>query len=82
MTSIPTPVHGGNDPDWMNYQRVGWGRALSSTTQALTGTAIEDAVCDGIAYLLHFAHAMGQDPAEELARAVRHFNAETGDGKL
>lgn len=75
---IPTPIHGGKDPDEMNSQRTGWGLDLVATIQRLTGADQEDAVCDAIAYLLHAAQHLQQNPAHELIRAIHHFNAETG----
>lgn len=75
-----TPIYGGKDPDGMNERREHWGWELASRLMYRTGTDREDAVCDAICNLLHHAVALGQDPAEELARAVSHFNAETGEG--
>ena len=80
MTEISTPVHGGKDPDELNAMRVEWGKTLCRTTKAMTATDSEDVICDSICNLLHACPAMGQDPAAELEQAVRHFNAETGEG--
>lgn len=78
MTDIPTPIHGGKDPDNMNLQRTGWGMDLVDKIVAMTGTDIDDAVCDAICNLLHAAQHLQQNPAHELIRAIHHFNAETG----
>lgn len=78
--TIPNPIHGGKDPDGMNAKRTAWGAIIARTQRFHTCVDHEDAVCDAIANLLHHACAIGQDPADELARAVRNFNAETGDG--
>ena len=73
---IPTPIHGGKDPDDMNVQRLGWGLDLIDKIMALTGTDHDDAVSDAIAYLLHAACYLKQDPARELICAIHHFNAD------
>lgn len=79
MVSIPTPVHGGHDPDDMQSRREGWGAELAAHVASLTGTDPDDAVADAISYLLHHAHATGQGPATQLHRAVRAFNEETSE---
>ncbi len=76
--TIAAPINGKHDPEEMNGKRAGWGLALVTQVRLLTGTEQEDAVCDAIAYLLHAAAIMGDDPAEQLARAVQHYNQETG----
>lgn len=80
VTHIPVPVHGGQDPDNMDEERIAWGLDLLGRCCKLTGTDTETAIRDAIAYLLHAAVEMGQDPAYELFCAVDHFNAETGEG--
>lgn len=79
ITKIPLPVHGGHDPDDMQGEREEWGHSLATHVSRLTGTDPEDAVADAISYLLHHAHATGQNPAYQLYRAVRAFNEETSE---
>jgi hypothetical protein len=74
------PIHGGEDPDGMNAQRIAWGIAIAGKCHELTGADPEDRVSDAIAYLLHAAPAFGETTHRALERAVFHFNAETGEG--
>lgn len=78
-TYIQPPVHGGKDPDKLNSRRAAWGLLTQKYFQQMTGSEDENAISDLIADLLHTAHGMGQDPAEELRRAVFQFNAETSE---
>lgn len=71
------PVHGGGDPENMNAKRIAWGQSLAHHCHKLTGTDMEDAVSDAIAYLLHAAPTWGETAEDVIRRAVHHFNEET-----
>lgn len=77
-TTTETPKTLPPDPEGMNDARAGWAeRALSEFMRA-TGTDREDAICDLIADLRHWADRNGQDFDHEADRGRRHYEAEIG----
>jgi hypothetical protein len=43
------------------------------------GTDQENAVCDMVCNLMHYAQRAGMDPVAEIERAIRHWYEETND---
>ena len=76
-SSITIPQAGPNDPDGLNEQRADWARDAIERFVDRTGTDKEDALCDLLCDLLHYADQYGYDFANELRRACDHFVAET-----
>ncbi len=65
------------DPDGMNDRRSAWaGRAVAAFREA-TRTDAEDALCDLLADLMHWADRSNFDFAAALVRAEFHYHAET-----
>jgi hypothetical protein len=65
------------DPEGMNDERAAWaGRAVRVFTEA-TGTDAEDALCDLLADLMHWADRHRFDFDHELQRGRSHYEAET-----
>ena len=68
------------DPECMNGKRSMWAAQSLSTFQAATGTDLEDALCDLLADLMHWADRHGFDFNHELQRGLDHYEAETAGG--
>jgi hypothetical protein len=75
------------DPDGQNDNHAEWARCAIAHFQIVTGADWDDAVADLLCDLMHLcdreAKADGEtvfDFNTELARARRHYEAETGDG--
>lgn len=65
------------DPEGMNDRRAVWGFEAIAEFRRRTGADHEDALCDFLADLMHYADRSGQDFAAELERARVHYAAET-----
>jgi hypothetical protein len=65
------------DPDQMNEKRALWAEAALLAFQSLTGTDMEDAVCDLTADLMHWCDRHGMDFDNELQRGHGHYVEET-----
>jgi hypothetical protein len=68
------------DPENMNGDRAEWAAAALRHFQCCTGTDYDDSVTDLLGDLMHWCDRNGVDFGDELARARRHYHAET-DGK-
>lgn len=66
------------DPEGMNERRARWAGVALAAFMAATGTDLEDAICDLIADLRHWADRNGQDFDHEADRGARHYAAEIG----
>jgi len=65
------------DPEQMNDKRAFWAEAALLVFQILTGTDLEDSVCDLIADLMHWRDRNGMTFDNELRRARYHYEEET-----
>ena len=65
------------DPDGRNDKRAAWAGAAVSSFRQATGTDEEDALCDLLAELMHWADRSGHDFDAVLHRARDHYEAET-----
>jgi hypothetical protein len=68
------------DPDNMNGNRAGWAEAAILTFEAETKVDREDALCDLIADLAHWCDRNKMTLANEIRRAMGHYEAETEGG--
>ena len=76
-TTVIIPKAGPHDPDGENENRAEWARDAIDRFVDRTGTEKEDALCDLLCDLQHYAEQYGYDFARELRRACHHFVAET-----
>lgn len=74
---VVIPEAGPHDPDGENENRATWARDAIDRFIDRTGTDKEDALCDLLCDLQHYADQYGYDFARELRRACDHFVAET-----
>lgn len=65
------------DPDGMNDQRAEWADQSIACFQDATNTEDENAICDLLANIMHRCDQRGDNFAEELRRALTHYDAET-----
>jgi len=65
------------DPDGQNGDRADWAGAAIEEFRGQTGTDEEDAVCDLIADLHHWADRHGMNWEDEVKRGDGHYWAET-----
>jgi hypothetical protein len=65
------------DPEGMNDARANWAHKAVRVFQELTGADDEDALCDLLADLLHWADRNRYDFGAALFRARDHYRAET-----
>lgn len=65
------------DPEGMNGARAQWAHVAIRQFQMETGTDLQDALCDLLGDLMHFADRHGFDFAHELQRGLDHYEAET-----
>jgi hypothetical protein len=65
------------DPEGMNDKRAAWAAIAIAAFQKATGTEDEDALCDLLADLRHWADRQGYDFEAASARANNHYEAET-----
>lgn len=65
------------DPDGKNEDRAEWAEQALATFMKRTGTDREDALCDLLADLMHWADRNGGDFDSQLDRARMHYEAET-----
>ena len=66
------------DPDHMNGSRAEWAGSAVVEFQRKTGSDNEDALCDLLCDLMHWADYEGYDFEAALLRAQHHYLAETG----
>ncbi len=66
------------DPEGMNDRRARWASLALAAFMAATRTDPEDAICDLIADLRHWADRNGQDFDREADRGARHYAEEIG----
>jgi len=59
-----------------NYDRADWAETAVECFEDATGTDREDALCDLLCNLMHFADREGFDFNAELARARMHYGYE------
>ena len=76
-----TPQEGSSplppDPDELNDYRASWAAEAVKAFQETTGTYDEDALCDLLADLMHWADRYDYDFAAALIHARDHYQAET-----
>jgi hypothetical protein len=65
------------DPEKMNGNRAEWAGAAIRHFQCCTGTDIDDALCDLLCDLMHWADRNDFDFEAQLRRASMHYEAET-----
>lgn len=75
--SVLIPKAGPSDTDGLNNEHTKAGRDVVDRYIKRTGVDKEDALCDLLCDLLHYADQYGYDFAHELRRACDHFEAET-----
>lgn len=72
---VPSPLP--PDPEGMNAARAAWAGRAVRTFQDATGADDEDALCDLLANLQHWADYQGYDFEAAMRRARDHYEAET-----
>jgi len=77
MTDIVTFDELPPAPEGMNDKRSAWAGASVRLFQATTGCDEEDALCDLLADLMHWADRSNYDFDATIARAQYHYDAET-----
>ena len=65
------------DPECMNGKRSMWAAQALCAFRNATGTDLEDALCDLMADLMHWADRHDVDFDHELQRGFDHYEAET-----
>ena len=65
------------DPDAMNDRRAAWADRAITAFRAETGADHDDALCDLLADLMHWADRHDYSFAAHLDRAQFHYRAET-----
>jgi hypothetical protein len=65
------------DPDGMNDDRAPWAGAAIAKFMDLTGTDLEDALCDLMCDLMHWSDRQDFGFEAALDRARYHYEAET-----
>ncbi|KPN62991.1 hypothetical protein SAMN04488527_15719 [Aliiroseovarius crassostreae] len=75
--TITVPTHGGHDPDGENTNRANWAEGMIQEIITCTGTDRDNALRDGLAGLMHWAHREGFDFGNELRVACNFFRDET-----
>ena len=80
-TTIEIPEAGTGDENGLNDLHANAGRDMIARYIDKTGVDKEDALCDLLGDLLHYANQDGHDFARELQRACDHFAAETANGE-
>lgn len=65
------------DPDGQNDERAEWAEQAIEAFESATRADREDALCDLLADLMHWADRNGQDFDSQLDRARMHYAAET-----
>ena len=78
---VVIPEHGGyyKDPQGDNTYRANVAIRIVDRFAKETNTDDEDALCDLLCNLLHYAHCSDIDFATELRKACNHFAAETSE---
>jgi hypothetical protein len=79
-TTIEIPEAGTGDEDGLNNNHANDGWVIINRYMDRTGSDKENALCDLLGDLMHYAHQNGDDFARELQRACDHFAAETANG--
>jgi hypothetical protein len=77
---VEIPEAGPGDEDGENQNRDERAYRTLLVYQQYSGSDKEDALCDLLGDLLHYANRNGEDFAYELRRACDHFAAETANG--
>ena len=68
------------DPEELNNARAAWGAEALLHFTEVCKTDMEDALCDLLCDLRHWADRNGTDWQAELDRAMMHYNSEITTG--